>query len=68
LAVLHGRVTAHHRFLLRPHLDHLDAVDAASSRSTGIDMSRFPTAAELISCAGLCPKNEKAPASRAPRA
>jgi transposase len=28
-ASLHGRVTAHHRFMLRLHLDHLKAVDAA---------------------------------------
>jgi transposase len=33
-ASLHGRVTAHHRFMLRLHLNHLDAVDAAI---TGID-------------------------------
>ena len=28
-AALRGRVTAHHRFMLRLHLNHLDAVDAA---------------------------------------
>jgi transposase len=28
-ASLHGRVTAHHRFMLQLHLDHLKAVDAA---------------------------------------
>jgi transposase len=28
-ASLHGRVTAHHRFMLRLHLEHLKAVDAA---------------------------------------
>ncbi len=29
---LRGRVTMHHRFLVRLHLDHLDAVDAATAR------------------------------------
>ena len=29
---LRGRVTAHHRFMLRLHLDHLDALDAAIAR------------------------------------
>jgi len=33
LSALRGRVTAHHRFMLRLHLDHLDAVDAAISAS-----------------------------------
>jgi transposase len=31
-AALRGRVTAHHRFMLRLHLDHLDALDAAIAR------------------------------------
>ena len=31
-AALRGRVTAHHRFMLQLHLDHLDAVDAAIAR------------------------------------
>jgi transposase len=31
-AALRGRVTAHHRFMLRLHLDHLEAVDAAIAR------------------------------------
>ena len=31
-AALRGRVTAHHRFLLQLHLDHLDAVNAAIER------------------------------------
>jgi transposase len=34
-AALRGRVTPHHRFMLRLHLDHLDALDAAIAR---IDM------------------------------
>ena len=31
-AALFGRVTAHHRFMLRLHLDHLNALDAAIAR------------------------------------
>jgi transposase len=31
-ASLRGRVTAHHRFMLQLHLDHIDAVDAAIAR------------------------------------
>jgi transposase len=31
-AALRGRVTEHHRFMLRLHLDHLDALDAAIAR------------------------------------
>jgi transposase len=31
-AALRGRVTVHHRFILKLHLDHLDAVDAAIAR------------------------------------
>lgn len=31
-ASLRGRVTAHHRFMLRLHLDHLEALDAAIAR------------------------------------
>ena len=93
-AALGGRVTAHHRFLLRLHLDHLDAVDAAIAlidrevdlciepfraavellstipgvsrlsaevivSEIGTDMSRFPTAAQLIGWAGLCPGNDQ---------
>jgi transposase len=32
-ASLRGRVTAHHRFMLRLHLDQIDTLDAALSRS-----------------------------------
>ncbi len=31
-AALRGRVTAHHRFMLQLHLDHLDAVNLAIAR------------------------------------
>src|SRR5260370_1433783 len=95
-ASLRGRVTAHHRFMLRLHLEQVDALDTALARidqevganvepfrvaiemlstipglsslsaevivsEIGIDMSRFPTEAQLISWAGLCPKNDEAP-------
>ncbi len=98
-ASLRSRVTAHHRFMLRLHLNHLDALDAAiavidqqvdghvepfraaiamlstipglSSLSAevlvseiGIDMRRFPSPAQLISCAGLCPKNDQGAGKR----
>jgi transposase len=98
-ASLQGRVTAHHRFLLKLHLDHIDALDAAitgidqevNSHSEpfraaierlsaipgfsplsakvlvseiGIDMSRFPSEANLISWAGLCPKNDESAGKR----
>jgi transposase len=98
-ASLRGRVTAHHRFMLRLHLNQIDALDTAlacideevdanvepfrvaiemlstipglSSLSAevivseiGIDMSRFPTEAQLISWAGLCPKNDESAGKR----
>lgn len=98
-AALRGRVTQHHRFLLKLHLDHIDALDAAIARidqevsanvepfraaiellstipglselsaqvlvsEIGIDMSRFETAAHLISWAGLCPRNDQSAGKR----
>jgi transposase len=98
-ASLRGRVTRHHRFLLKLHLDQIDAIDAAVDRideevnvnvepfrvaiemlsaipgvgdlsatvivsEIGIDMSRFETAAHLISWAGLCPKNDQSAGKR----
>ena len=94
---LRGRIMKHHRFLLRLHLQQIDAIDAAVAeidrevgeriepfRTTvellttipgigelgariiaaeiGNDMSRFATAAHLISWAGLCPKNDESAA------
>jgi transposase len=98
-AALRGRVTDHHRFLLKLHLDHLDATDAAIARidkevdgnvepfrsaiqllntipglsqltsrvivaEIGIEMDRFATAPQLISWAGLCPKNDESAGKR----
>jgi len=98
-AALRGRLTGHHRFLLKLHLDHLDAVDAAIAAidgevdrtvepfraaierltaipgvsalsaevivaEIGIDMTRFPTDAQLISWAGLCPGNGESAGKR----
>jgi transposase len=88
---LRGRVTDHHRFLLklhlaqvdllklgirdlearmgeslepfRQHIDNLMTIPGISDVSAhviagevGLDMSRFPTASNLISWAGLCPQ------------
>jgi transposase len=87
---LQGRVTEHHRFMLKLHLDQVESLERAvrelearadqssSFRSAiellttipgvsdvtarvivaeiGDDMSRFPTAGNLISWAGLCPR------------
>jgi transposase len=96
---LRGRVTKHHRFLLRLHLQQIDAIDGAINTidrevdanvepfraaiallitipgisilaaciilaEIGRDMSRFPTAAHLISWAGLCPKNDESAGKR----
>jgi transposase len=98
-AALRGRVTAHHRFMLQLHLNHLDAVDAAIASidkevganvepfrvaiemlttipgisslaaevlvsEIGIDMSRFQTVGQLLSWAGLCPRNDESAGKR----
>ena len=96
---LRGRVTKHHRFLLRLHLNQIDALDAATVTvdaqveanlgpfrtavdliisipgiknlgahvivsEIGIDMSRFPSDAHLISWAGICPRNDESAGKR----
>jgi transposase len=98
-AALHGRVTSHHRFLVKLHLDQIDAIaqaiasidkevdsqvepfrQAAQMLSSipglgplaalvvlaeiGLDMSHFPSAAHLISWAGLCPRNDESAGKR----
>lgn len=96
---LRGRVTKHHRFLLRLHLNQIDALQAAMATidvqveanlgpfrtavelimsipgikslsaqvivsEIGIDMSRFPSAAHLISWACICPRNDESAGKR----
>lgn len=98
-AALRGRVTAHHRFMLKLHLGHLDALGAAIAEidqavdaniepfrqaiallttipgvgdlaaaviaaEIGVDMTRFPTDAQLRAWAGLCPRNDESAGKR----
>ena len=50
-AALRGRVTAHHRFMLRLHLNHLDAVDeaiASIDKEVGANVEPFRVAIEML--------------------
>jgi transposase len=99
IEALRGRVTAHHRSMIKLHLSliaalekALEQVDAAVGKALapiscaaellktmpgisdvvahvivaeiGADMSRFPTAAHLVSWAGLCPRNDESAGKR----
>jgi transposase len=99
LEALRGRISTHHRFMLKLHLSQIDALDkaiaaietevglglesfrqAAKLLSTmpglsdvsahvivaeiGIDMSRFPTPAHLLSWACMCPRNDESAGKR----
>ena len=96
---LRGRVTIHHRFLLRLHLNQIDGLDASIATidrqveagiapfraavelvtsvpgvsdlgaqvivsEIGTDMSRFPSDGQLISWAGICPRNDESAGKR----
>ena len=99
LEALRGRVTPHHRFLLKLHLDQIDSLEHAVrdlearmgealapfreqvahlktipgvsdvvaqviAAEISLDVSRFPTAAHLVSWAGLSPKLDESAGKR----
>jgi transposase len=96
---LRGRITPHHRGLLKLHMQLIAALEAALQEvdasvgkalepirvgarllttmpgvsdivanvivaEIGVDMSRFPSAAHLVSWAGLCPRNDESAGKR----
>jgi transposase len=73
---LRGRVTRHHCFLLRLHLDQIDALDATIAKvdrevaalqilsEIGTDMSRFATDGNLVSWACICPRSDESAGKR----
>ena len=96
---LRGNVREHHRFLIKLHLDQVDALNKAVRdlearvdkhldpfrknvellttmpgisevaasvilSEIGSDMGRFPTAAHLVSWAGLCPRSDESAGKR----
>jgi transposase len=99
LAALLGRITDHHRFMLRAHLEQVDAADKTIATldaeverllepfraqvnllktipgvsdqvartliaEIGADMTPFPSAANLLSWAGLCPQLKESAGKR----
>jgi transposase len=99
IQALHGRIRAHHRGLLKVHLELVAAleqalidIDAAVGKNLapiqhsarllttmpgisevtahvvvaeiGVDMTRFPTAAHLLSWATFCPRNDESAGKR----
>lgn len=52
LAALHGNIRAHHRFMLKLHLQHIDALDEAITaleKEVGAGLQPFRAAARLLS-------------------
>lgn len=52
LEALRGRLSAHHRFMLKVHLDHIDALDKAVAtieKEVGLGLEPFRQAAKLLS-------------------